>query len=115
MGQKFSTVTTGSTITATTYFFAAVYNGVSWVNAGNKFTIATLSAAVSTENRVLITSTVNSATIVDAFFATAITAIFTSNQSYLIDVDFTQDTGATSITGIGGLTFSIDQVILATR
>lgn len=115
MGQKFSLVPNGASITDTTYFFAAVYNGAAWVNTGYKFTIAQLQAALLTLNRKVITCTVNDTTIEDVFFATDIVEICCNNQTYLIGVDFTQDTSLHIITGIGGLSFSIGQVILARR
>ncbi len=61
--------------------------------------------------KITIASGAPSATLTDPFFSNSIKKIFTNNQVYIIDADFTQ-TG-TTITLLNGMTFNNTQVLIA--
>lgn len=54
----------------------------------------------------------DSATLVDVFFANPVSMIVTGTQTYILSVDYTQNTGTNTITGTT-ITFSTGQIILA--
>lgn len=60
---------------------------------------ATPAQIASGASRKVITADATGSTISDVFFASPITMIVTNGQSYIVDVNFTQDTGAETITG----------------
>lgn len=67
------------------------------------------SAGASTK-RIVVADSGDSLT--DIFFSNAINAILTNNQTYLLDVDYTQDTGTETITGTT-ISFFETQVLIA--
>lgn len=73
---------------------------------------ATPAQVASGASRKVITANATGTTITDSFFANPITAIATSNQFYIIGENFTQDTGAQSITGVN-LSFYSGQILIA--
>jgi hypothetical protein len=123
MGLKFSEIPNGSSVTGTTYFIAAVYAGGVWSNAGQKFTAQQIQDAVIVTMRKNITAltanistvTVANDTLTDAFFADDITSILTNSQAYIVGVDFTQNTGDSTITLINGSNFNNNQVLIAMK
>jgi hypothetical protein len=62
----------------------------------------------------LVTSPSDSTTLTDSFLLYNISMIVTNNQSYLKDVDFTQNTSTGTITGVT-ISFTTDQKILLRR
>lgn len=60
---------------------------------------ATPAQISSGASRKVITADATGSTISDVFFANPITMLVTNGQAYIIDVNFTQDTGAETITG----------------
>lgn len=67
------------------------------------------------QTRAEIVVGVDSNTISNSFFTQPILSIVADTQTYVIDVNFTQDADAGTITGLGDLSFFNGQVIIANR
>ena len=78
-----------------------------------RYTVPQIANTINTVNVKKIEADADGVTITDVFFENDIQIVFTSGQAYIIDVDFTQDTGANSITLINGSTFYIGQILIA--
>lgn len=87
--------------------------GTTGSSSDYRYTVPQIATTVNTVNVKRIEANADGVTITDAFFADAIQMVFTSGQAYIIDVDFTQITGSTSITLINGSTFYIGQILIA--
>lgn len=117
MSVKLSQIPLGSTVTDTTYFVAAVFNGVAWENRGKRFTLQQLMARARQRITALTANISTTAyandTLQDAFFEADILTVVYATQTYQIDTDFTQDTGAGTITWINENSFEDGVKIIA--
>ena len=111
--EKISALPTASTAADLAYFVGIKDNGDSTFTT-QKFSLSQLRTELAATTKKLITVAAgpDSSTLTDTFFASEISEISTNNQCYLLGVDYTQDTGTRTITGIR-ITFSGGQKLLA--
>jgi hypothetical protein len=111
--EKISVLPSASTC-ADLAFFVGIKNNGDGTYTTQKFSLAQLKAEIATTDKKLITVAAgpDSHDLVDSFFATTISEISTQGQCYLNGVDFTQNIGATKITG-SVISFTAGQKILA--
>ena len=86
------------------------YDGVS-VYTNQRFTMAQLYGFLSK----IITASATSLTCTDTFFAIPIKTLVVNGQTFLLNVDFTQNTGAGTVTFTNGMGFDLNQKFLAQR
>jgi hypothetical protein len=92
-------------------FFIGVRDNGDGTFSNYKYTYAQVAALASGATQVRITVGADGSTITNSFFSTnTITKIFTNNQVYLSDVDFTQS--GDTITGVT-ISFYETQVLIA--
>ena len=93
--------------------------GVQLNGLGNKqdyqFTVGQLKDAVAAQLRKRIGVSSNGTSLNDEFFGSEVQTLSTNTQTYILDVDFTQDTGAQTVTLTNGGNFITGQIVIAGR
>ena len=107
---KLSSFSDAVPLDANSSLIGVEYDGSS-AYTNQRFTMAQLYGFLSK----IVTAGATSATCTDAFFAIPIKSLVVNGQTFLLNVDFTQNTGTTSVTFTNGMGFDLNQKFLAQR
>ncbi len=77
-----------------------------------RWSIAQVATYILSGLKKLITVGSDGTTLTDVFFSTSVSELITNNQSYLLGVDYSQNTSTNTITGLT-ISFTSGQKILA--
>jgi len=109
---RFDQITDCPSITTAAYFVGTFDNGDSTFT-DYKYSVSDLLAYVASASSLLITVATGGSTLTDSFFTTTCRSITTGTQTYLLGVDYSQNTSTGVITSLGDLSFFVGQKILA--